>query len=476
MINTKKIADGIYEVEKQGEMKVPLGIFASDSILSHLQKDRAIEQGMNMATLPGIVKNSIMMADAHQGYGFPIGGVAAMDFEKGCISPGGIGFDINCGVRLLKTPLKKADVQDKMDELLSAIYENVPVGVGGESKIPLEFSDIEEILEKGVGWALEKGYANDKDVENCEEKGCMSSADPSKITQRAKARGRKQLGTLGAGNHFIEVQAVEDIFDSTTAEAFGLSGEQVVVLIHCGSRGLGHQVCSDYIRAMEEDDPDLMSSLVEKDLIYARSGTKLFNDYLGAMSAAANFAWTNRQLIMHNIRESFVSVFGCAYDSMELLYDVSHNIAKIENHVVDGKKMKLLVHRKGATRAFSKERDEVLEQFKTTGQPVLIPGSMGTKSYVLVGTEEAMKLSFGSTAHGAGRMMSRNQAKKEFTAENVKKGLEDSGIKIKSRSMKGITEEAPGVYKDVDDVVKVSDTTGIGKLVASLKPLGVIKG
>ena len=472
----RKVKEGIYEVKKEGKMNVPVKIFASDAIMDSLKADRALEQGINVAHLPGIVKESLMMPDAHQGYGFPIGGVAAIDYDNGCISPGGIGFDINCGVRLLLTPFKESEVVPKMDGLLKSIYDHVPVGLGGESKLKLDFADVDEILDKGAHWTLDNGYATKEDIEHCEEEGRMLSADSEMVSHKAKARGRKQLGTLGAGNHFIEIQKVNDVLDETTSKAFGLEKNQIVVMIHCGSRGLGHQVCTDYIRLMEEHDPELMQSLPEKDLVYAKSGTKPFNDYFKAMSAAANFAWANRQLITFHIREAFNDVFGLDPEKITLLYDVSHNIAKSEMHDVDGTSRRLLVHRKGATRAFAKGRQELLGKYKDIGQPVIIPGSMGTKSYVLLGTEEAMRQSFGSTAHGAGRVMSRHKAKSTYTAENVKKDLMDYGVKIMSRSMKGITEEAPGVYKDVDEVVKVSDTTGIGRLVVSLRPLGVIKG
>ncbi|MFP4189409.1 MAG: RtcB family protein [Candidatus Woesearchaeota archaeon] len=472
----RKLKEDIYEIKKEGKMNVPVKIFASESIMEVLKRDRALEQGINVAHLPGIVKHSIMMPDAHQGYGFPIGGVAAIDYENGCISPGGIGFDINCGVRLLVTPFFEKDMASRMGELLESIYNHVPVGLGGESKLKLEFSDVDDILTDGARWALDNGYASQDDLDHCEEGGMMLSADSSKVSHKAKARGRKQLGTLGAGNHFIEVQKVNEVLDDTTASAFGLMKDQIVVMIHCGSRGLGHQVCTDYIRVMEQSNPGLMESLPEKDLIYAESGTQAFDDYFGAMSSAANFAWANRQLISYHVREAFKDVFKSDHRSIKLLYDVSHNIAKLEKHKVDGEMRKLLVHRKGATRAFAKGREELKGEFKEIGQPIIIPGSMGTRSYVLLGTDEAMKTSFGSTAHGAGRKMSRHKAKQTFTYDKVNDDLKNAGVMIKARSQKGITEEAPGVYKDVDEVVKVSDTTGIGKLVASLRPLGVIKG
>ncbi|MFW5852986.1 MAG: RtcB family protein, partial [Nanoarchaeota archaeon] len=314
----KKVNEDIYEIAKHGDMKVPLRIFASKKILDALKNDKAITQGVNVASLPGIQKYSIMMADAHQGYGFPIGGVAAIDYENGCISPGGIGFDINCGVRMLVTPYKKRDVVEKISLLLEKIYEHVPVGVGGESSFDLTFDDVDEILVKGAQWALENGYAFKEDIDNCEELGKMETALPDKISQRAKARGRKQLGTLGAGNHFIEIQTVKEIFDESLAKEFMLSNDQVVVMIHCGSRGLGHQVCSDYIRLMEEENPKLMQELPEKDLIYAKSGTKLFDDYLGAMSASANFAWANRQLISYGVRNAFNELFETKPEDIKL--------------------------------------------------------------------------------------------------------------------------------------------------------------
>lgn len=476
VVKVKKISENVYEVPKEGDMNVPVRIYASENILKSLQKDKAIDQAINVSKLPGICKASFMMADAHQGYGFPIGGVAAIDFEKGCISPGGIGFDINCGVRLLITPYTKDDIHDKIPELINTMYDFVPVGVGGESKIKLSDEDIDNVLKYGAKWAVDNGYGTSDDLDSCEENGFMKTADPSKLTPRAKARGRKQLGTLGAGNHFLEIQYVNQIFDEKTAKVFGIKPDQVTVMIHCGSRGLGHQVCADYIRKMEDSNPELMKSLPEKDLIYAKSGTVLFNDYLGAMSAAANFAWANRHIIAHQVRLAFKSVLNCNPEDIKLLYDVAHNIAKIENHDIDGENKKLLVHRKGATRAFPKGNSEIPDKYKKVGQPVLIPGSMGTSSFILLGTETGLSETFGSTAHGAGRVMSRHQAHQEFDAEKVRSDLSKKDIVLKSRSLKGIVEEAPGVYKDVDEVVGVSDKTGIGTLVIELKPLGVIKG
>jgi len=476
-ISPKKITNYLFEIPRTGRMKVPVRIYASEKLLKRLSEDNSLQQGVNVACLPGIYKASIMLPDAHQGYGFSIGGVAALDTEKGCISPGGIGFDINCGVRLLATPLRKEDVLPRIKELLNSLFRNVPSGVGSESFIRLSDSELDSVLNKGAEWAVEHGYGFKEDLKRCEEGGRMREADASKVSNKAKARGRKQLGTLGAGNHFLEVQFVEKIYDKRIAQAFGIIEEgQIVIMIHCGSRGLGHQVCSDYLRRMEEADPELMRSLPEKDLIYARAGTQLAKDYFAAMAASANFAWANRHIIAHQVRTSFREVFGVEPEQVRAVYDVAHNIAKIEEHEIDGVKRKVFVHRKGATRSLPAGHPNVPEVYKGVGQPVLIPGSMGTASYLLVGTEQALKETFGSTAHGAGRVMSRAKAIKSFRGEQVKKELEQHHIYVKAASWKGICEEAPAVYKDIDEVVKVSHEAGIGNLVAKLKPIGVIKG
>jgi tRNA-splicing ligase RtcB len=404
-----------------------------------------------------------MLPDAHQGYGFSIGGVAAIDFEHGCISPGGIGFDINCGVRLLVTPLKKEEVEPKIKELMDSMFRNVPSGVGSESFIRLSNP--------------EQGYGFKEDLERSEEGGRMKEADASKVSNKAKSRGREQLGTLGAGNHFLEVQFVEHINDKKVAEAFGIKEEgQVTVMIHCGSRGLGHQVCSDYLREMEEADPELMKTLPEKDLIYAKAGTQLAKDYFAAMAASANYAWANRHIIAHQVRKSFKEIFGIEPEQIKTVYDVAHNIAKIEEHVIDGEKRKVYVHRKGATRSLPAGNMNVPEVYRKVGQPVIIPGSMGTASYLLVGTQGALDETFGSTAHGAGRVMSRTEAIRSFRGEQIRKDLAEHHIYLKAGSLKGVSEEAPAVYKDIDEVVKVSHEAGIGNLVAKLRPIGVIKG
>lgn len=477
MTEAKKVSEFEYVIEKKGNMRVPVKIFANDKLMETLRQDRSIEQGINVASLPGICKASIMMPDAHQGYGFSIGGVAAMDFDKGCISPGGIGFDINCGVRLLSTPLKKEDVLEKIDVLLEKMFAYVPCGVGKESDLKLSDKELDDVLNRGAQWAVEHNIGNKDDLVHCEEQGRMKQADAKYVSQRAKARGRKQLGTLGAGNHFLEIQFVEKIYDKNAAEVFRINNEnQVMIMIHCGSRGLGHQVCSDYIRKMEDAYPDIAKSLPDKDLIYAPSGSEMFRKYYAAMSAAANYAWTNRHIIAHFVRKAFSEVFDVKKSEIKTIYDVAHNIAKIEEHDVDGKKRKLIVHRKGATRAFPAEEKDVPEVYKKTGQPILLPGSMGTASYVLLGTKKAMEVSFGSTAHGAGRVMSRFKAIKSFRGEQIKAELASKNIHLKAKSWKGVAEESPKAYKDIDEVVKVSDKAGIGKLVVKLKPVGVIKG
>ncbi|MEA3378098.1 MAG: RtcB family protein [Nanoarchaeota archaeon] len=382
----------------------------------------------------------------------------------------------NCGIRLLTSSLEKEEAADKIKDLLDALFKHVPCGVGSESGLRLTDTQMEDVLNTGVDWAIKNNYALKEDAEHCEEEGHMQTSDASKISQKAKSRGRKQLGTLGAGNHFLEVQYVDKIFNKEVAEKFGITHEgQVTLMIHCGSRGLGHQVCSDYLRKIEKEFPNLVDALPERELAYAPANTQTAKDYLGAMSAAANYAWTNRQLIQYHSKLAFNEIFKDRHN-LKLLYDVAHNIVKIEEHEVDGKKKRLLVHRKGATRAFGPGHKEIPIDYREVGQPILLPGSMGTSSYVLVGSEKAMNETFGSTAHGAGRVMSRHEAKKRFRAEEVKKELELQNIYVKSASWKGISEEAPMVYKDVDEVVKVSDNVGIGKIVARLKPIGVIKG
>ena len=453
------------------EMLVPGIIFVSEKLFANVD-DRCLKQLSNIASLPGIVEKAIVMSDVHLGYGFPIGGVAAFDLQKGVISPGGVGYDINCGVRLLITNIKKEDFLAKRKKILDEIYKNVPSGVGEESEFKLNVTELDKVFNSGVQWAVEKGFATKRDIEAIEDHGCIKGADASKVSQKAKARGKNQLGTIGAGNHFIEVQEVQEIFDKETAKAMNLEKNQIVVMLHTGSRGLGHQVASDYIHLMEKEFG--IENLPDRELICAPIDSKLGRDYRAAMAAAANFAFTNRQLITHQIRQSFIKFFPNA--KLELLYDVAHNIAKFEPFMIHGKEATLCVHRKGATRSFGPGRTELPERYKKIGQPILIPGSMGTFSYVLVGTKRAEEISFASTAHGAGRLLSRTYAINNLSLEKVNRELEANDVMLKAGSKKGALEEAPEAYKDVNEVVRVSNELGIGRLVAKLKPLAVVKG
>jgi tRNA-splicing ligase RtcB len=467
----KKLAENTWLIEKEGEMKVPGIIFASDKLFEKIKSDKTLEQVKNVAKLPGIIQRSIAMPDAHQGYGFSIGGVAAFDLEKGIISPGGIGYDINCGVRLLITDIKKEDFLKKRSEILKEINKRVPSGVGETSDFKLNDKELNEVLDHGLDWAIERGYATKEDKECIEDNGALKG-DSSKITPRAKARGRAQLGTLGAGNHFLEIQEVETIYDKKTSKEFGIKNNQIVIMIHTGSRGLGHQTASDYLKLMEKEYG--FASLPDRELACSPINSKLGKDYFLAMSSAANYAFVNRQLITHQIRKSFEKFFP--QSKISLLYDVAHNIAKIEKHKIDGKIMEVCVHRKGATRSFGPGRKELPKIYQKTGQPVILPGSMGTFSYLLVGTKKAEELSFASTAHGAGRIMSRSSAKSSLTSKEILANLKSNNIEIIAGSQKGIVEEAPQAYKDINEVAKVSNDLGIGNLVARLKPLAVIKG
>ncbi len=475
----KEISKNIYEIGREGGMNVPARVFASEKLLEDIKKDRALEQVKNIAQLPGIEKYSMMMPDGHQGYGFPIGGVAAFSTRNGAISPGGVGYDINCGLKLLKTNLKYFEVEDKAEQLANILFQKIPLGLGkGGVKQFKSQKVFDKVLEKGVEWAVENGYGVEEDIDYCEENGKMIEADSSKISSKAKQRGMKQLGSLGSGNHFLEVQRVEEIYDKETAERFGLFKDQVLVSIHSGSRGLGHQVCSDYLRKIEKEHPEVLEELPDRELVFAPAQSKLADDYYKAMCGAANFAWTNRQLIAHRVRECFEKIFGSSWKEMEMypLYDVAHNIAKKEKHMIDGEEKEFFVHRKGATRAFPAGMKEVPKAFRDIGQPVIIPGSMGTSSYIMKGGNKSMDLTFGSTAHGAGRLMSRTKAKKTFQGKRVQKDLKHNKIIVKARSGGNIAEEAPGVYKDVDEVIKVSDELGIAEKVARLVPMVNVKG
>jgi len=455
-------------------MKVPARIYASARLLEDIHRDQTLVQARNVACLPGIERRSFVMPDAHQGYGFPIGGVAAFDLDGGIISPGGVGYDINCGVRLLRTAFNEADVASKKRELLAEIFREVPAGVGKGGVTKLSRAVLGDILVKGAEWAVENGYGRKEDLERTEEGGRMKDASAEDVSERAMERGIPQLGTLGSGNHFLEIQKVHEITDAAAARAFGLeSPGQVLVMIHCGSRGLGHQVATDFIETME--DAFGVAGLPDRELVHAPFNSVEGQRYYRAMCAAVNYAFANRQMIAHWVRDVFARVLGTS-KGMDQIYDVCHNVAKVEEHEAGGRSKRLIVHRKGATRSFGPGRPEVPAVYRAIGQPVIIPGSMGTASYLLAGTQEAEALSFGSTAHGAGRVMSRHEALRRFRGEKIRDDLARRGIELKSTSMKGVAEEASEAYKDVDEVVRVSNEVGLGRVVARLIPLGVMKG
>jgi tRNA-splicing ligase RtcB len=474
-----RVRDCVWEVPtsyKKG-MRVPGRIFLNDVAIKELEQG-AVDQVANVACLPGIQKFSIGLPDIHFGYGFSIGGVGAFSARTGVISPGGVGFDINCGVRMLRTNLTEDEVRPKMKELIDALFKNVPSGVGSKGQIRLQEGQIDEVLDNGAEWAVENGYGWEQDLEYLEENGKMKEADSEKVSEKAKKRGIPQLGSLGSGNHFLEVQKIEEIFDPDVAKTFGVKPGEVAVLIHSGSRGCGHQVCSDYLRTMDKAYKRHKINIPDRQLACAPVDSDEAQDYFKAMSAAANYAWANRQMIVHWVRESFEQIFHKSAEDMEMdiIYDVAHNIAKKEVHEIKGRATPVYVHRKGATRAFGPGRKELPSAYQKTGQPVIIPGTMGTASYLLHGTQTAMEETFGSTAHGAGRKMSRAGAKREFKGEEVQKYLASIGIVVKATSMPVVAEEAPGAYKDVDEVVKTAHEAGISKLVAKMVPLGVAKG
>ncbi len=476
----KEIRNNVWELPptaKKG-MRVPVRLFLSKKLLEDVE-DGAIEQAANVAFLPGIYKHSIALPDMHFGYGFPIGGVAALDYETGGLSPGGIGFDINCGVRLLRTDLTFEQIKSSVPKIIDSIFNNVPSGVGKGGKLKLSFSELKRLLEEGAKWAADKGYGNQKDLDHLEERGCLAGADSNAVSERALKRGSPQLGTLGAGNHFLEIQRVEKIFLPEIAKTFGITEEgQITFMIHTGSRGLGHQICTDYLQILERAFRSEMNKLPDRELIYAPSGTKECKNYFGAMACAANFAWANRQMIMHWVRESFYKSLKVKEDdaNINVVYDVAHNVGKIEEYDIGGKRRRVFIHRKGATRAFGPDEKDIPSDYKSVGQPVVVPGSMGTASYVLVGTKIAKEETFSSVCHGAGRTKSRSQALRNHRGEQIRKELGDRGIFVKAASWKGIAEEAPDVYKDVDEVVKVCQVAGIANIVAKMRPIGVIKG
>jgi len=468
----KKISEVIYEIEKKGEMNVPARIYADDKLITKMKEDLTLKQAENVSCLPGIEGYSFVMPDGHQGYGFPIGGVAAIEYENGIISPGGVGYDINCGVRLLKSNLTKEDVFDKRVEIIDAVFKNVPSGLGSQGKVKLSSKDLDEVLMVGAKWAVEEDYGWEKDLKHLESEGSMEG-DPTKVSNNAKKRGMPQLGSLGSGNHFLEMQVIDEIYDEKTAEGFGLKEGQICFMMHTGSRGGGHQICSDYIQTMEGSYKKYNIKIPDRELVCAPIHSREGEDYFKAMSAGANFAWANRQMITHWIRESISKVMNEDPEDlgMGVLYDVAHNIAKIEKH--NGKKY--CVHRKGATRAFWKGRDELPKEYEDIGQPVIIPGDMGTASYIMVGIKTS-KETFGSTCHGAGRVLSRSAAIKRFRGEDIIKRLEKEKIYVKAASPKVVAEEAPEVYKDIHNVVDVCAKAGLVGKVAKLKPIGVAKG
>ena len=475
----KKITDYKWELSKNYKrgMKVPAYFYINRKLMNILEKD-AVEQAANVATLPGIKTASLVMPDVHVGYGFPIGGVAAFEVENGIISPGGVGFDINCGVRLIRTNLRLEDVKGKIKQLVDALFKAVPSGVGSAGRLKVSNQELDEVLSVGAKWAVENGYGTEKDLEHCEENGALEGARPEVVSKRARDRGRPQLGTLGSGNHFLEVQYVEKIYDKDAAKAMGLEEGQITVMVHCGSRGLGHQVCTDFLEVLDRAVRKYNIHLPDRQLACAPIKSKEGRNYFAGMAASANYAWANRQVITHWVRETFQKMFNMSEEElgMDLVYDVAHNIAKFEEHKINGEKVKVCVHRKGATRAFGPGHPDIPKDYRSVGQPVLIPGSMGTPSYVLIGTKKAMDETFGSTCHGSGRVMSRAAAKRKLRGDMVRRNLERKGIYIRATHGALLAEEAPEAYKLSDDVVDVVHKAGISKLVARLLPLGVAKG
>jgi tRNA-splicing ligase RtcB len=478
-IKLRQIDEYRWEIPREGKMRTRGLVFASAAMLPKIREDRSLEQVANVATLPGIEGPSMAMPDIHWGYGFPIGGVAAFNLEEGVVSPGGVGYDINCGVRLLRTNLAREEVQPRVEALVNALFGNIPSGVGSRRKdLKLTFPTLKEVLRYGSAWAVKQGFGSQSDLDHIEARGQIPGADPEMVSQFALDRGKDQLGTLGSGNHFVEVGCVLDVYDEAIARGLGLWRDQVTVIVHTGSRGLGHQVCDDYIKVMLKATDKYGIELPDRQLCCAPVSSPEGRQYLAAMAAAANFAFANRQMITHWVRESFEQVFkmGPRQLGLELVYDVAHNIAKLETHTVNGQEKKLCVHRKGATRAFPPGHPEVPAAYRETGQPVLIPGDMGRYSFVLVGTERALTETFGSTCHGAGREMSRHAALKAAKGRSIVKELAAKGIIVRGAGRGTIDEEISEAYKDVESVVEVTHGAGISKKVAKLKPLGVIKG
>ncbi|MBV7331595.1 RtcB family protein [Chloroflexi bacterium TSY] len=476
----RRIDKFIYEIPQsfRKDMRVPARFYADPILLEGVLGDKSLDQLINTATLPGVVNYALAMPDIHQGYGFPIGGVVATKLPDGIISPGGVGYDINCGVRLLATDLDQEEAEPYLNDLATALYKNCPSGVGKGGHVQLHPGELDEIMQKGARWARKRGYATEQDLVHTEENGCIDGADPNKVSQRARQRGMGQIGTLGAGNHFIEVDMVDAIFDEDAAQRVGLFSDQIVVQIHCGSRGFGHQICTDYVNRFQKAVHQYDIKLPDRELVCAPLSSPDGQDYLAAMKAAANYAFVNRQVLAYHIRRSFEEVLAGRVPDLSItqIYDIAHNMAKVEEHEIDGQRIEVCVHRKGATRAFGPNSPVLPLDYQPIGQPVLVPGSMGTASWVLLGTTGSMAQTFGSTCHGAGRMMSRRRAKKTIWGADLRTELEERGIHIRAGSMSGLAEEAPIAYKDVDRVIEVVHGAGIAKKLARLTPLVVVKG
>lgn len=473
-----QIDEYVWEIPRTGNMRVPGRVYASPAMIEGIRQEDALIQVANVATLPGIVKASLAMPDIHQGYGFSIGGVAAFDWKEGVVSPGGVGYDINCGVRLAATRLEEADVRPRLEDLVNGLYRNVPSGVGSQGAISLTEKEQKEVLRTGSSWAVEHGYGEADDIEHTEDGGCLPGADPDEVSERALARGKKQLGTLGSGNHFLEVGVVDEIYDERVARSFGLFQGQVTVMLHSGSRGLGYQICDDFLAVMARHVQALPFTLPDRQLACAMIQSDPGKRYFAAMACAANYAWANRQILMVLAREVFLKVLqlGPRDLGLRLVYDVCHNIAKKEEHLVDGRLRSVCVHRKGATRSFPPGHPAVPPAYRHVGQPVLVPGDMGTASYVLVGTEKALNETFGSTCHGAGRVLSRTAAKKAARGRAIYRELEDRGILVRWTGRGTMAEEMPDAYKDISQVVEVVHGAGISRKVARLRPMAVVKG
>jgi tRNA-splicing ligase RtcB len=471
--------EGSQRDSSKAPMRVPGLVYAGEKMIDAVKADDALYQVTNVATLPGIVGRSIAMPDIHHGYGFAIGAVAAFDADEGIISPGGVGYDINCGVRLMRTDLTLGEIKPRVSKLINTMFNNVPCGVGQGGRLRLADHQLEEVLSQGARWVVSQGYGWEEDPQFMEENGGITAADPDLVSPQAKKRGANQLGTLGAGNHFLEIQRVDTIYDQQAATAFGIEAVgQILVMIHTGSRGCGHQIATDYLGEMRKANKKYQIPLIDPQLSCAPASSLEGQRYFKAMNCGANFAWANRQLIMHWVRESFESVLGrkASDMGMHLIYDIAHNMAKLETHTYEKQQRRVYVHRKGATRAFGPGHPDVPEKYRAVGQPVLIPGDMGTASYLLAGTEKAMQETFGSTCHGAGRQLSRKASVKKHRAEEIFAGLEQQGVYLKAKSKRVVAEEAPGAYKNIDDVVAVCDKSGISRLVARMTPVGVVKG